>query len=191
MIDLDEAAHRAAVKLCRMNVLHPCEDSPCPQHLAQAQVMADAIEEMLPHRSGEKVWGAYPDIWQKRTLYHLDQRTDGYGGLVDGTRNMVDHPNEANLVGSRTKGPWNDHYPAIDVDLPVIAYPSSTPGHSHLFIDRKMKWKVYDGLLKALVTAGIVEEKYYEASAKEQCSYIFLPGKGRPPRPRPRGSGSY
>lgn len=184
MLDLDSVVQRVATRLCQLNVLNPCHEQPCEQHLAQAGIMAEAIEEILPDRSGEKIWSAYPEIWKKRSLFFLEHHSDGYGGLTPGSRTMVDGPEEANLVGSRAKGPWNDHYPAIDIDLPVLAYPSATPGHSHLFVEKKLKWKVYRELLKALVTAGIVEENYYQATLKEEQSYIYLPGKGRPPRPR-------
>jgi len=45
----------------------------------------------------------------------------------------------ANVVSSLlTNG---NHAPCIDLDVPAMLVPSSTPGHSHLYIDIEVPWK--------------------------------------------------
>lgn len=68
------------------------------------------------------------------------------------------------------------HRPILDIDLPVMLIPSSTPDHYHLYIDAPMKWGAYKKLLSALSGAGIIEEGYYKASVSRRASYLRLPG---------------
>ena len=56
------------------------------------------------------------------------------------------------------------HYQCIDIDIPIRVVPSSTPGHSHLYVDEPITWDTYKNLLEALAEAGIVEEGYLNAS---------------------------
>lgn len=82
----------------------------------------------------------------------------------------------ANRISSLTED--GSHAPVIDIDLPIRAIPSSTPGHYHLYIDKKMSWKSYRKLLKALVEAGLVEEGWYKMSLRRGMTMV------RPPRLR-------
>lgn len=59
------------------------------------------------------------------------------------------------------------HTVAIDLDVPARLIPSSTPGHSHLYVDVPMTWDKYSALLAALADAGVIEPGY-EASAKRR-----------------------
>jgi len=67
------------------------------------------------------------------------------------------------------------HAPAIDIDVPAYLIPSSTPGHSHLYIDVAMSWRQYKKLLKALDQAGIVEYGYLRASLKRKRTDLRVP----------------
>lgn len=69
---------------------------------------------------------------------------------------------EANLVSSLTESGL--HAPVLDLDVPAYLVPSTTPGHSHLYIDVEMPWPVYRRLLRALAAAGIIEEDFYKGS---------------------------
>lgn len=71
------------------------------------------------------------------------------------------------------EGGW--HYPVLDLDLPVYVVPSSTPGHSHLYIDHLMTWEKYVALLRALADAGLVEEGYVKASIARGHTALRLP----------------
>lgn len=67
------------------------------------------------------------------------------------------------------------HRIVLDIDVPVKVVPSSTEGHSHLYIDVPIHWGDYQELLYALVTAGVLEEGYVEASIREGYTSARLP----------------
>jgi len=67
------------------------------------------------------------------------------------------------------------HKPVLDIDLPVMVLPSTTPGHFHLFIDKEVEWSVYCRLIQVLVDAGIVEEGYYSAALRRGYTAVRLP----------------
>lgn len=72
------------------------------------------------------------------------------------------------------------HRPVLDIDIPIKVVPSSTPGHSHLFIDIAMSWGDYEKLLWALAAAGIVEEGYVHASVRRGHTSVRLPHVRKP-----------
>ena len=67
------------------------------------------------------------------------------------------------------------HYPCIDIDIPVRLVPSSTPGHSHLYVDEPITWGTYKRLLVALAEAGIVERGYLNASVAQGGTTVRMP----------------
>ena len=67
------------------------------------------------------------------------------------------------------------HYPCIDIDIPIRVVPSSTPGHSHLYVDEPITWDTYKNLLVALAEAGIVEEGYLHASVDQGGTTVRMP----------------
>lgn len=81
---------------------------------------------------------------------------------------------EANLIVSLTEDGY--HAPVIDFDLPLEVVPSSTPGHSHLYINHLMTWETYQELLVALVKAGLVEDGYVKASVARGFTSVRPPG---------------
>jgi len=79
----------------------------------------------------------------------------------------------ANVVSSLlTNG---KHAPAIDIDVPAMLIPSSTPGHSHLYIDCELSWRDYTRLLKTLARVGIVEYGFYRSAVRRGSSMLRLP----------------
>lgn len=85
----------------------------------------------------------------------------------------------ANLVTSSTgNGDW--HLPVLDIDVPHQLVPSSTEGHSHLYLDVPVKWDVYVVLLRALADAGLVERGYVEASIEKGATMVRKPGVKKP-----------
>lgn len=86
---------------------------------------------------------------------------------------------DSNIITSRmaedlTEGSmW--HRIVLDIDVPVKVVPSSTEGHSHLYIDIAVLWDDYKPLLEALASAGVVEEGYVEASIREGYTSARLP----------------
>lgn len=94
---------------------------------------------------------------------------------------------EANVIGSQLE--QNDprravlHAPALDVDFPCRVLPSSTWGHSHLYIDKAMTWREYKRFLKALVKVGIIEKGYYNAAMNSKQTMLRKPGVSKNPVP--------
>lgn len=67
------------------------------------------------------------------------------------------------------------HTVAIDLDVPARLVSSTTPGHSHLYIDVPMTWPTYLSLLHALAEAGVIEDGYYGASERRGFTSLRLP----------------
>lgn len=82
----------------------------------------------------------------------------------------------ADIVSSQFRGPSADrHMLVIDLDVPAALIPSSTPGHSHLYIEARMTWENYANVLDALAYAGIVEPGYVDASKNRGFTAVRLP----------------
>ena len=67
------------------------------------------------------------------------------------------------------------HKLLIDIDHPVLAIDSSTPGHSHLYIDKELSWLQVVKVLDVLAEVGIVEKGYVEASKRRGCTHLRVP----------------
>lgn len=90
---------------------------------------------------------------------------------------------KANVVTSIDEGEFYGepmHRPVLDVDFPCKVIESSTPGHSHLFIDRPMSWATYSELIDALAKAGIIERGYANAVQARGLSAVRLPWVKKP-----------
>lgn len=85
------------------------------------------------------------------------------------------NPRMAQLVSSEVKGQPGMHAPVIDLDFPAHLYPSRTPGHFHLWLDKPMTWREYKALLKALYKAGVIERGFYVMSVKRGKSFLRVP----------------
>lgn len=106
-----------------------------------------------------------------------------YGALI--AEPSERHP--ANVATSvvRTKlsrsafgGPTQEqvlHYPVIDLDVPHHVVPSSTPGHSHLYIDVPLTDKQYEYLLETLVSVGIVQPGVLHSFHDNRATAVRLP----------------
>ena len=117
--------------------------------------------------------GTSPD-----TLGRLTYRVDREGDHE--TRTVVD-VEEADVISSEL--PDGMHAPCFDIDLPIRAVESSTPDHWHLYIEKPMTWEQYDGILTALVAAGVVESGYQKASQMRGGTHLRLPWVRKPAAP--------
>lgn len=107
-----------------------------------------------------------------RLLYTSSYLDTEYGGREE-VRTPVTDIDDALLVSSEIgKG---IHAPVLDLDVPHDLVSSSTPGHSHLYIDMVMSWRRYKRLLKALGRAGIIERGYVKASIARKHTAVRLP----------------
>lgn len=110
-----------------------------------------------------------------RRLYKDVAWQDDYGGGHSRTETTK---SDAQVVSSEIYGVSlisGLHSPALDIDVPAWLIPSSTPGHSHLYIDAPMTWWTYKRLLKALAAAGIIEKGYLKASLKRGRTDLRVP----------------
>ena len=108
-------------------------------------------------------------------LAKSETSTDEY----DGDNERTDDLTQAEVVLSaveHTEGSFPyQHRPILDIDFPVVVLPSSTEGHHHLYLDKKMSWTNYAKLLKVLAEVGIIEEGYHKASIARQHTSVRLP----------------
>lgn len=108
---------------------------------------------------------------------------NSYGDLHD--FDWVSDPDEAQAITSIVRdedysAPLYGFYESkhrllIDVDFPVKAIPSSTPGHTHLYIDKEVDWEQVENVLQALAAAGIVEQGYADACQDQGFTTLRLP----------------
>lgn len=115
---------------------------------------------------------------------------DAHGNLAlehdyaeDRGRKPVDKLSEAHLISSLVKGSVSDyetHKIAIDIDWPAVLIPSSTEGHYHLIIDKKISWSSYVRILEALGDCGVVQSGYARASIARGRTDIRTPWIRKP-----------
>lgn len=135
--------------------------------------LLDALDE-TPHEVviENRIPGGYDHI-----LYTEVQWKDEYG-LDSRTEIRADISN-AQVVSSELAdylGRKNGlHAPVLDIDMPAFLVPSSTPGHSHLYIDRAMTWRQYKRLLKTMASVGVLEKGYVKASLARGHSDVRVP----------------
>lgn len=67
------------------------------------------------------------------------------------------------------------HKLILDLDHPAMLIPSTTPGHSHLYVDVEISWERYAALLLALAEAGVIERGYADASLARGFTSVRLP----------------
>ena len=106
-----------------------------------------------------------------RTYRFVEQ----FGGYPGSNGTVVERIEDANVVSSDSRGIKEMHYPVIDLDVPVHLVPSSTPGHSHLYIDKEVSRGQFESILWALTDAGIVEDGYYAMFIKRGRADVRLP----------------
>lgn len=82
---------------------------------------------------------------------------------------------DANLVSSQIAG-TSMHTVMLDLDVPATLVESTTPGHSHLYVDVAIPWRRYRRLLRALMRAGVIEYGYYKHSCRRRNTSLRIPG---------------
>lgn len=122
-------------------------------------------------------------LMHTREVLAIGRLTHAHIGVdYNGDEYMQDHVEKppvvglehgANVVSSLlTNG---KHAPAIDVDVKARLVPSSTPGHSHLYIDHEMPWDDYLLLLRVLTQVGVVQKGFYDSAVRRGTTLLRLP----------------
>jgi hypothetical protein len=91
---------------------------------------------------------------------------------------------DANVVRSVDGFYGGRHHVLLDLDREAHLIPSSTPGHSHLYVDLGIgaSQEAYFRFLDAAAEIGLIERGYANASKCKGGSYLRLPWvkKGAP-----------
>lgn len=87
---------------------------------------------------------------------------------------------DANISTSIREDGAESHALLIDLDVPAWLVPSSTPGHSHLYVDVKIPTPTYYALLDALADAGVIQRGYANSSKHRGGTALRLPWVKKP-----------
>lgn len=140
-------------------------------------------------RASKDFWATRPvmGLLKRLTTFRVDWSKTG-----GSPRDVIDYEvgidreeadlDKANVVSSKLRPqPWEvvtdpgHHVLAIDLDVPAYLVPSSTEGHSHLYVDVKIPHHRYLALLSALADAGVIEKGYAQVSIARGHSDLRLP----------------
>ncbi len=77
------------------------------------------------------------------------------------------------------------HALLIDLDVPAWLVPSSTPGHSHLYVDVAIQQDAYFRLLRALAECGVIQPGYAASSIHRGGTALRLPWVKKPQTAKP------
>lgn len=70
--------------------------------------------------------------------------------------------------------------PPLILEVPITLLESTTPGHFHLYIERKISWAKYKKILKALKETPILEDGYVRSALCRDKTFLFKPGFKNP-----------
>lgn len=87
---------------------------------------------------------------------------------------------EANVSTSIREDCEDSHALLLDLDIPAWLVPSSTKGHSHLYVDAKIPTSTYFALLDALADAGVIQQGYANSSKHRGGTALRLPWVKKP-----------
>lgn len=120
--------------------------------------------------------GQIPSAYN-HVFYKTDRelRVDDYGGRWHVEVRKECSAEAAQVVSSEIDDRRGFHTPMLDIDIPSRLVESSTPGHSHLYIDMEMSWRKYRFLLWALMKVGLIEKNYYKVSVKRKGTHLRPP----------------
>jgi hypothetical protein len=82
---------------------------------------------------------------------------------------------DANVSTSIREDSEDCHALLLDLDVPAWLVPSSTEGHSHLYVDVKIPTSAYFTLLDALADAGVIQPGYANSSKHRGGTALRLP----------------
>ncbi len=82
---------------------------------------------------------------------------------------------DANISTSIREDTPEHHALLLDLDVPAWLIPSSTEGHSHLYVDVSIREDAYFQLLDALANAGVIQGGYCAASKRRGGTALRLP----------------
>ena len=149
--------------------------------------------KFLPKWALEELTMAYQDKWMEGGGNSDDE--DTFIDFVEASTTKEAPIEGANLLTSKVKevtgvrktlqellmqdptpepeGGW--HYPIFDLDVPHVYVPSTTKGHGHLIIQKKMSLESMLALYAELVDHGLMGPGFAEATRIRGFASIRLP----------------
>lgn len=88
---------------------------------------------------------------------------------------MFDGANVVSSLRTDSIGSLKRHAVLLDLDVPAYLVPSSTEGHSHLYIDVRATPSAYFRLLDALADCNVIERGYADVSKRKGATMLRLP----------------
>jgi hypothetical protein len=85
---------------------------------------------------------------------------------------------EANVSTSLHRGTRNGsraHALLLDIDIEAWLVPSSTPGHSHLYVDLVTDWDKLKRFLDAALEIGLIQPGFHRAACDRGFTSLRLP----------------
>jgi hypothetical protein len=154
-------------------------------------LLSELKEEQVTEQKSEYLARSHPwrKIVDKLTWLVIKKRETGSSipdYQVEEVESEPEYLEEANMISSlipntcglnflpgKCEGGY--HKVVLDLDVPHVVVPSSTPGHSHLYIDVDLKWEKYLKLLAALEDCGIIETGYFGVSMERRATHVRTP----------------
>lgn len=119
-------------------------------------------------------------VWKKKNFRTFQESADaGHDLAPDGP--CTEEWSKTTLILSQLREQPHEaddgiHWPVLDLDMPCHLIPSTHEGHFHLVIEHPMEWDDYVRLLRALVTAGLLEPWFVNKSIERGYTAIRRPG---------------
>jgi hypothetical protein len=108
-------------------------------------------------------------------LYKLPDEPGDSHDLVQPHPDRVYSLADADMIASRLADDPDRHTIQLDLDVPAKLVPSSTEGHSHLYIDVNLGTDTYLKLLEALRDAGVVQQGIVSQLKRRGFTSLRLP----------------
>lgn len=121
--------------------------------------------------------GTDPRLLELSRYPHETYRVLNFGISSDGDIESDREPapvDEADVIGSRVTA-TDLHTVIVDLDVPARLVPSTTPGHSHLYVDVPVSFPGLLDILRTLARYGIVEGGYAHVTEERGEAFARLP----------------
>jgi O-acetyl-ADP-ribose deacetylase (regulator of RNase III) len=122
----------------------------------------------------------HADVAHLSRFSHPLKKVVDWGSYSPNNEIEVVDPQDADIITSKVMDFSNApglirHTVMLDLDVAAMLVPSSTAGHSHLYIDVPMMWQDYEQLLILLARVNILESGYVRASQRRGATALRLP----------------
>lgn len=116
-------------------------------------------------------------------LYYRNEKLDSATYRDPGEVHLATRES-ANLIGSLCGD--GKHRLILDLDIPATLVPSSTEGHSHLYIDAAMSFDTMIAVIDALASAGVVDRKWAKVVRSRGMALVRPPWVKKPVKSAPQ-----